>query len=52
MPVTDRQTTLAARLGVTVHVSPLRDAVLPWSRLAEPVMANGRCNAESWRLVA
>lgn len=31
---------------------PLRDTILPWSRLAEPVMANGRCNAEAWRLVA
>ena len=30
----------------------LRDVVMHWSRLSEPVMANGRCNAASWRLVA
>jgi hypothetical protein len=29
-----------------------RDVVIHWTRLAEPVMAGGRCNAESWRLVA
>jgi hypothetical protein len=29
-----------------------RDAVLHWTRLAQPVMANGRVNAASWRLVA
>jgi hypothetical protein len=29
-----------------------RDSILHWTRLAEPVMKNGRCNAESWRLVA
>ena len=29
-----------------------RDVVIHWTRLAEPVMAAGRCNAESWRLVA
>jgi hypothetical protein len=28
------------------------DAVLHWTRLAQPVMANGRVNAASWRLVA
>ena len=31
---------------------PLRDALLHWTRLAEPVMKNGRCNAEAWKLVA
>lgn len=31
---------------------PLRDVVMHWTRLAEPVMAKGRCNAASWRLVA
>jgi hypothetical protein len=29
-----------------------REPLLHWSRLAQPVMRNGRCNAESWRLVA
>lgn len=28
------------------------DAVLHWTRLAQPIMANGRVNAASWRLVA
>ncbi len=28
------------------------DAVIHWSRLAEPVMAKGRVNAAAWRLVA
>ena len=28
------------------------DVVLHWTRLAEPVMANGRVNAARWRLVA
>lgn len=28
------------------------DVVIHWSRLAEPVMKNGRCNASAWRLVA
>ena len=28
------------------------DVVLHWTRLAEPVMSNGRVNASSWRLVA
>lgn len=31
---------------------PLRDTLLHWTRLAEPVMKDGRCNAERWRLVA
>ena len=30
----------------------LREPLLHWTRLAEPVMRNGRCNAETWRLVA
>lgn len=30
---------------------PLRDSLLHWTRLAEPVMEDGRCNAQSWRLV-
>lgn len=32
--------------------SDVHDTVIHWTRLAEPVMANGRCNAASWRLVA
>ena len=31
---------------------PPRDSILHWTRLAEPVMKNGRCNAQSWSLVA
>lgn len=30
----------------------LREPLLHWTRLAEPVMLKGRCNAQSWRLVA
>ncbi|MFW5871400.1 MAG: hypothetical protein ACOC6C_06175 [Verrucomicrobiota bacterium] len=29
-----------------------RDVLLHWTRLAEPVMKKGRCNAQEWRLVA
>lgn len=32
--------------------SMLREPLLHWTRLAEPVMKNGMYNAESWRLVA
>jgi hypothetical protein len=31
---------------------PLRDVLLHWTRVAEPVMTDGRCNARAWRLVA
>jgi len=31
---------------------PLREPILHWSRIAEPVMRDGRINASSWRLVA
>ena len=31
---------------------PLKEPLLHWTRLAEPVMQNGRCNAKHWRLVA
>jgi len=31
---------------------PLRDVLLHWTRVAEPVMTDGRCNATTWRLVA
>jgi hypothetical protein len=30
----------------------LRDTLLHWTRLAEPLMQNGRCNAAAWKLVA
>jgi len=30
----------------------LRAPILHWTRLAEPVPVNGRCNAGSWRLLA
>lgn len=30
---------------------PFRDSLLHWTRLAEPIMKNGRYNAERWRLV-
>jgi hypothetical protein len=31
---------------------PPRDPLLHWSRLANPIMKDGRCNAAEWRLVA
>ena len=31
---------------------PLRDTLLHWTRLAEPVMMRGGCNAQTWSLVA
>lgn len=31
---------------------PLGDVLLHWTRLAEPIMKDGRCNAASWKLVA
>jgi hypothetical protein len=33
------------------HERPLKERLLHWTRLAEPVMQHGRCNAERWRLV-
>jgi len=33
------------------NVKPLRDSLLHWTRLAEPVMRNGRVNASYWQLV-
>lgn len=35
-----------------LHEKPLSQPLLHWTRLAEPVMKNGRCNAEEWRLVS
>jgi hypothetical protein len=32
--------------------APLRDVILHWTRLAEPIMIPGRPNAAGWRLVA
>jgi len=40
---------LASTFANTSHP---HDAVIHWSRLAQPVMANGRVNAALWRLVA
>jgi hypothetical protein len=34
------------------HELPLKEPLLHWTRLAEPVMKHGRCNAEAWRLVS
>lgn len=31
---------------------PLREPLLHWTRLAEPIMKDGRCNAAGWKLVA
>lgn len=33
------------------HEPGLGEPVIHWSRLAWPVMRNGRCNASDWRLV-
>jgi hypothetical protein len=38
-----------ARFG---GLAPLRDTLLHWTRLAEPIMKDGRCNAAAWKLVA
>ena len=40
---------LANKFANTAHP---HDAVTHWSRLAQPMMAKGRINAASWRLVA
>ena len=34
------------------NVCPLKDSLLHWTRLAEPVMKNGMVNASHWRLVS
>ena len=47
--------THAAWLAIAGYFSrerPPRDSLLHWTRLAEPVMKNGRCDAERWELVA
>ena len=31
---------------------PLQQPLLHWTRLAQPVMKHGRCNAQSWKLVS
>jgi hypothetical protein len=31
---------------------PLKEPLLHWTRLAEPVMKDGRCNAQRWKLVS
>ena len=34
------------------HEKPLKQPLFHWTRLAEPVMKHGRCNAERWELVS
>jgi hypothetical protein len=34
------------------HEKPLKEPLLHWTRIAEPVMQYGRCNAERWQLVS
>jgi len=34
------------------HAGPLREPLLHWTRIAQPVMKNGRVNAERWELVS
>lgn len=42
-----------AILAKTFAAAPIpRDTVIHWTRLAQPVMAQGRANASEWRLVA
>lgn len=31
---------------------PLRDVIIHWTRLAEPIMAFGKPNDQGWRLVS
>ncbi len=38
--------------NIFAEASQPRDVVMHWTRLAEPVMAQGRVNAAGWRLVA
>jgi hypothetical protein len=35
-----------------VSERPLPDSLLHWTRLAQPIMRDGRCNAAAWKLVA
>ncbi len=34
------------------HAGLLKEPLIHWTRIAEPVMKNGRCNAETWKLVS
>jgi hypothetical protein len=38
--------------GMFAPTGSLREPLLHWSRLAQPVMQNGHCNAASWELLA
>ena len=38
--------------GAFPQKGKLRSPILHWTRLAEPVMVGGRCNADRWRLAA
>ena len=48
-PVHEHWSRIHQHLGTE---KPLASPLLHWSRLAEPVMNNGRCNADKWVLVA
>jgi len=37
--------------GAFGDARPLREPLLHWTRLAEPIPVNGRCNAGAWKLV-
>ena len=34
------------------HAGPLKEPLLHWTRIAQPVMKHGRVNAERWELVS
>jgi hypothetical protein len=46
----EHDTWLAVLAAFEGHPRP-REPLMHWTRLAQPVMKNGRCNAESWQLV-
>ncbi len=52
LKVDEEHTTWQAIAKRFAHERPPRDTLLHWSRLAEPVMKNGRCDAQRWELVA
>jgi len=52
LKVDEEHTTWQAIAERFAHERPLRDTLLHWTRISEPVMKNGRCDAERWELVA
>lgn len=44
--------TWQAVLAAFEHERHPREPILHWTRLAEPIMRDGRCNAAGWKLVA